>query len=338
MKRFLIKFCILFLLIDGYITIYHFYITPRITGGMGHLGQITFDKEYYKRVQNTYPIHKSHVIHTQNIDSILSIEVDNKVKRIFTIGDSFSQQKQYGYSQFLGDQLSVDIYNIRRRTKDISPVDMFIRLVNRKEIPAQSIVVFESVERSYIDRFKDINLYDTARVDFAEIEKPKPQILNDAIQYITKALGKHQPIHRYILVADLFSHNNRQRTLYIYDSPWDKDGDFRFTEKYSGEDRIIANTNLYSLHDFAEAHNIFMIFVIAADKYDVYEPFIVSGYRPHNPTLDSLPEEPWIINTKPLLQNEVAKGVKDVYYINDTHWSPVGAKIVGEEIATRINN
>ena len=336
MKRFLIKFCILFWVIDGYLVIYHFYFPPRFSGDMGRLGQITFNKDYYTRVKNTYPILKSYVYSTQNIDSISSVKVQSSPQRIFTMGDSFSQQGEYGYAQFLGEQLSVDVCNIRRTTMDISPETMFIRLVNRNEIPAQSIVVFETVERYYIDRFKRLDFYDTAKVVFTHIEKPKPRILNDAVHYIPKMFGMQQPIHRYQLVTDLFSHDNRLRNLYIYDSPWSGDGDFRFTEKYTEPDRIAANTNLYALHDFAEAHNICLVFLIAADKYEVYEPFIVSGYRPHNPTLDSLPQEPWIINTKPLLKNQVSKGIKDVYYINDTHWSPIGAKIVGEEVADRI--
>ena len=55
MKRFCIKFCLLFFLIDGFIGFYHFGIQPNLTGDMGKLGQIPFGQEYMKRVNATYP-------------------------------------------------------------------------------------------------------------------------------------------------------------------------------------------------------------------------------------------------------------------------------------------
>ena len=71
------------------------------------------------------------------------------------------------------------------------------------------------------------------------------------------------------------------------------------------------------------------MYLIVGDKYDVYEPFIIDKH-PHNPTLDNCPEEPWVINTKPMLQENARKGVKDIFRINDTHWSPIGAKLVAD--------
>ena len=46
MKKFCIKFIILFILIDGFIAIYKYVITPNLSGNMGTLGQITFGKKY----------------------------------------------------------------------------------------------------------------------------------------------------------------------------------------------------------------------------------------------------------------------------------------------------
>ena len=334
MKRFLIKFCILFVLIDGYIAIYQYYITPCLTGDMGRMGQIMFNKDYYKRIQQTYSSQKSYVIPIQQTDSIIS-DTNNSKPCIFTIGDSFSQQKEYGYAQYLGEQLSMEVYNFSRTPIDISAEQHLIKLLNRNELPKQSIVIVESVERIMVGRLCGLDFQDTAKMEFVVKEKEQPHVLNNAVQYITKSCGKQQPIHRYSLIADLFSHKNKTRQLYIYDSPWDNDGDFRFVER-KNEDYDMAYTNLNALHAYSEAHGIHMLYMIAADKYEVYKPFIISGYRPNNPTLDKLPQEPWVINTKPLMRSLVAKGVQDVYYINDTHWSPIGAKVAGEEIANRL--
>ena len=75
--------------------------------------------------------------------------------------------------------------------------------------------------------------------------------------------------------------------------------------------------------------------MIAVDKYDVYEPFIVGKHK-KNHLLEYFPSNDSIINTKEVLLPYIQSGVKDVYRIDDTHWSPIGSKIIGEEMAKRI--
>lgn len=43
------------------------------------------------------------------------------------------------------------------------------------------------------------------------------------------------------------------------------------------------------------------------------------------------------INSKKIFQNYLDQGVNDIYYVNDTHWSPIGATIIGEYIGDIIN-
>ena len=38
------------------------------------------------------------------------------------------------------------------------------------------------------------------------------------------------------------------------------------------------------------------------------------------------------------MQEQAYAGVKDLYYINDTHWTPAGAKIVADEIFRRLQD
>lgn len=334
MKRFLIKFCILFLMIDGYLAIYHYIISPRFVGDIGKMGQIMFDVDYQNSIKNSYPMHKLYVKSIQNIDC-LSQSPNDTIRALFTIGDSFSQQNLYGYAQFLGEELCRDIYNISRCPLDISPLQHLVKLLNRNEIPKQSIVIIESVERYMITGLRQLNFNDTIEEIFIDKDIERGTLLKNSLQFISKSIGYKQCVHRFDITTDLFSHKNRVSLLYVYDSPWDNDGDFRFVE-FNMDDYKTAYNNLYTLHEMAEAHDIHMLFLIAADKYDVYAPFIIDNNFPRNPTLDSLLQEQWIINTKPILQIKAFEGVKDLYYINDTHWSPIGAKIVGEEIAQRI--
>ena len=90
-----------------------------------------------------------------------------------------------------------------------------------------------------------------------------------------------------------------------------------------------------ALFRVAKQHNITLLYMIAADKFDAYEPLIVNKHK-QNHILEFFPSNDSIINTKELLLPYILSGTQDVYRLDDTHWSPVGSKIVGVEVANRI--
>lgn len=335
MKKFLIKFIILFALIDGILLYYVFAVYPQLSGDMGHMGQITFGTAYMDSLQNLYAADRLRVHNLQDIDSI-NIS-------IVTIGDSFSHFKEYGYSQAIAELLNTDIIDIS--VSDDGPLQTFVQYANNNLFPPHTIVIVESVERSLLGRIQNIDLTDTSMPKIQahtfvtadkNAPKKKPDYLTGTIKYIRRLLHfqRYNSIHLYNTNVNLFSHPQMSNQLYIYDSPWDGDGDFRYRESRIDNYSNIYN-KLYDIHHLASEHNIHFIFLVATDKYDVYEPFIIANHET-NPTLDSIPSEDWIVNSKPFLQDAAFSGVKDIYYINDTHWSPVGAKIVGEEIVNRL--
>ena len=332
MKRFCIKFCLLFLLIDGFVGLYHFGIRPNLTGDMGQIGQIPFGQEYNERMLATCSHDRKRVQEIFPQDSITA--------PLLTIGDSFSKLGERGYSQFLSELLQCDAQNVNYAYES-SPTQVLVELINQDKIPDSTTVVLEVVERCFIWWMYYINLQDTAAAYYAEevVAEPQPdnpRYLENALLFLKKAAGIKQSITCYPTSQDLFSHQKKHNKLYIYDSPWDKDGDLRFTE-LSEEEIVRAYQNMEALHELAERHGVKLVVLIAADKYDVYEPFIITDH-PINQTLDYCPEVPWIINTKPLLQAQAYAGVKDLYYINDTHWTPAGARIVADEVFRRLQD
>lgn len=42
------------------------------------------------------------------------------------------------------------------------------------------------------------------------------------------------------------------------------------------------------------------------------------------------------IDAKKVLLEKINQGVLDVYYADDTHWSPIGAEIIANEIVRKI--
>ena len=328
MKRFLIKFCLLFAIILGLIGYYTWVVRSELSGDMGSIGKIPFGHAYDERIERPY----------QDMDlRVKTIHISADIPdSVITIGDSFSHLGKYAYNNFLANRLDCGVSNI---TSSIwVPEQSFVRLVNNGKIPKNAIVIVESVEREVIGRLANLHFDDSAVEPAPEVRQQGSQrvdLLSETMIWIRTTLGVKQPIKKYHITRELFSHETRHKELYIYDSRWNDTGDLRFLKKLTESNVVKAWENLYRLHQFAEEHGIRMIYVIAADKYDMYEPFIVEEH-PKNPTLDDCPDESWIINTKTLLQPKAEADAKDIYSINDTHWSPIGAEMVAEEIMQRI--
>ena len=329
MKRFLIKFSILFGLIWGAIGYFAIFVRPQLSGDMGFIGKIPFGQEYDITINHPY---QGRTIRVKTIS-----DGDTINDSIITIGDSFSQFGEYGYNQFFAEKLDCDVVNVHRHP--YAPEQLFISLVNNDLIRRGSVVVVESVERSMLGRLYNLDLLDTILVhsDNSMVES-KLSLLDETLIWVRTSLGLKQPIVKFHTDRELFSHPTRHKELYIYNSKWSEDGDILFEEATFDTMYVKqAFRNLCSLHEFAEANGIRLIYLVAADKYDVYEPFITEEH-PRNPTLDSLPKEDWVVNTKSILQAAAFEGLRDVYYINNTQWSPIGSELVAKELVSRIRN
>ncbi len=330
MKRFAAKFILFFGVLLFGIAYYVIYVQSEISGDLGRLGQIPFGKT---NISNT----QQHKFVSNFSDSIVECLPQDT---ILTIGDSFSQQGIKGYQQMLGNKLSQHIINIPRHNG--SPEQTFIRLINNKNLLPHSTVIIESVERAFVKRLANLNFEDTASVCIKKnnnTETTQNVSLEDYASWIRLRMGYKNPVSHCKLHKDCFSQRFYSNDLYFYNSEWDNDGDFQFLQL----DSVIytkALANLHLLKQMAETNNITMIYVVAADKYDVYTPYIVDNAYPQNPTMNYFADldTTWFVDTKRLLQPYIEAGMKDVYYVNDTHWSPVGAKIVGEHIATMLSN
>ena len=332
MKRFVIKFYVLFAIILGMVGYYAFHVHPNISGDLGRIGQIPFGREYKAKLEQFC------------CDKVLRISTIEKcgdvVDTVITIGDSFSQCGKCGYSQFMADVLECHVTNIAMEN-DSRPEQLFIQLVANGKIPKHAIVIVESVERAMLRRLCNINLNDTAliisdRNNQSISHSNQSAILSEMMVWLRTSVGLKNAVRKFNSKEDLFSHKTIHNRLYVYDSEWDSEGDLRFVRNgMIRQNMAMAYLNLIQLHKFAEANGIRLFYLVAADKYDVYDPFIIEKHK-KNPTLDAIPEEGWIVNSKAILQEKAHEGVKDLYYINDTHWSPVGAQIIGEEIARRV--
>lgn len=84
------------------------------------------------------------------------------------------------------------------------------------------------------------------------------------------------------------------------------------------------NDNLNRLADILAKKGIRLYFMPCVDKYNLYSEFIVNNRSPHSTffeRLRPLPKRYNLIDTEAILLPEVRRGVKDVFYADDTHWS-----------------
>lgn len=327
MKHFLLKaslFIIPFFALCLYIK---FWEEPQWTGDLGRLGKIPFGS--LTPIQDNDTI-ENYVVNCKSIEEL------GNAKNI-TIGDSFSQQEK-GYQLYLGNIINDTIYNIR--FNNLNPEESAIYLIKNNKIPNCKHLIIESVERSCIWRLNNIKFsicnYDSLSILKEETHISKFMTLTDIASYIRLKFSYKCPFSTVELSKPLFSHPTFHSSLVFLDSKNDSDLSFI---NYNDSLYTKAIDNIIRLHTLAKQQNINLIYLIAADKYDVYSEYIKNNPFPVNLTLDKFKiDENWFINSKAIFQRHLQLGIKDIYYVNDTHWSPVGAQIVGEYIGSIIQD
>ncbi|MBQ6097353.1 MAG: hypothetical protein IJK99_06355, partial [Bacteroidales bacterium] len=105
------------------------------------------------------------------------------------------------------------------------------------------------------------------------------------------------------------------------------------TIHYPDEFIVSAAEKLQQLHQFAKNRNVELVYVVATNKSTLYAPYT------NNENLyftienrDAFDTLPFYFNPTNILRQLDQSGEKDIYYCDDTHWTPKTAKIVGEKL------
>lgn len=291
-----------------------------ITGDLGKLGQIEFLDENYRNQEkfNSNYTHKA----------ILCDANSFKENSILFIGDSFTLLTSYPES--LASTLNKNACECYLKGKTC-PEESYISLLN-SELTLPKIVIVESVERNFISRLRSLDFSLSPTTIEADTTAPIKEKMTDYASYYKNKIFPNKAVKHLPLRDSLFSCRGHENELYYYIDD---------NVIPSIEDIQIALKKLDTLFQIAEQNNISMFYVIAADKYDVYQEFAINNDCAPKNVLDhfkSFEKNPYFINTKSILMPLAREGVKDLYYVDDTHWSPVGAENVANEIARRIDS
>jgi len=327
MKKFIVK--TLFYIVPFICSII-IYITlqPYITGDIGRLGQIPFGKEYNKRLEQNYLTEKyflDTVVSTNN-----NLVFDSKPD-ILVIGDSFSNGKEEGYQNYLTYLFHYKVVNITRTENISDPIQSAISLLNSGIIDSNSckIIIVQSVDRNTIGRLNkidfELNFSPFHREENKKKENTKMPTLLKLFSFI-RLQFYYNPIQKEPLITKCFDHFLGNKSFTYLEDLWF----LNITEQKIET----AKQNISKMNKHFSDKGIKLIFLIASDKYDVYRPFMKDYTLPVDTTTDELDKLPdvCVINTKYMLQKMVQDGEKDVYRINDSHWSYKASETVARQI------
>ncbi|HWR73342.1 MAG TPA: hypothetical protein VN604_09235 [Nitrospirota bacterium] len=309
-------------------------------GGLDRMGYIVGSK-HYRTHESTLPrtVIENRDYAGQRID-------------VITIGDSFSNVKFNGrdpmYQDWIASLYDLNVLNLQ----PLPGHDVFtttITLLNSgylDKVKPHSLVL-EFVERHCIEVFghevdfkKSMPLeeiesqyrvlafhYELPELKF--INKGNFKVVQNAVLYHFSDNAFSSNVYMRELDRPMFSVRNERRLLFYKD-------DISNVKKATDDSMRFLNDNLNRLAALLAKKGIWLYFMPAADKYNVYSDLIVKN--PYQPSvffelLRPLPKRYALVDTKAILKKEVERGEKDVYYADDTHWSWKGAKRIAEAMA-----
>ena len=336
MKRFISKtaiFVIPFLVL--YIITFLFF-----TVNAGDLLRIGFIPSTDKKYRQNFTSYDNEMKFTELSKS------KQKTYKILTIGDSFSEQSKSGYQNILANDFS--ILHIDRFISN-NQIQKLIELCNGDFFDTYKVqyVILQGAERDLIEDIKNID--NKSRTGIHQIDSiiinHKPEQNRDeynffsrttlrfpfsALKYFTDKnyLSNEQVYNVELNTVSLFS-NNSNKLLFYYK-------DLSNTEQNNlSENTIKLNRILNNLSKKLKEKNITLIFLPSPDKYDLYYDYIVDKQNLTKPiffdNFKKLNKDFIYINSKEILTKEL-NSKKDIYYFDDTHWSPIASMIIVQKI------
>lgn len=318
------------------------------TGGdLNRLGKISIDENYRDQFQKDFdqPQHYTE-FSTINTDDVNTFD-------ILTIGDSFSQQRSHSYQNYMTTD-TTSVLNFDTRAYNIpsyNPIDFAYKLANGdvfNKLPIKYLIL-QSVERSITARSENIG--GNATITTKQLESFRKVKDNNNHSGVTENYSDYlkfpgfsilynfsdnalfSPIHQKSINKELFSANNKLLFLENDLMSLKKNNDLKLVKQLNNKLNILAEK--------LKKKNIILIVLPSPDKYDIHYDYITTKNKPaplfFNHMRD-LKKEYIYIDSKKILKEHINNGVKDVYFVDDTHWSPIGAKIIANSITETITN
>ena len=352
MKKFLIKISYtvlpLWLLLVGLAA--YLSVTGDRSGDLMRLGLIDSGPEYTDSILASDNILPEVCYSGISRDSTLRVDSID----VLVIGDSFTHGGGVGKQ---GTYVNYLAHDSGRRVAVFSPQDP--RLSSPMQIAYDVLksglvdsthvrnLVVQEVERYIVSRHYGFSTDHEA--DFSEPESQPVADASEAPQlapaaesgpllrvkdYIFYRFFDANPIYKAKLSQPVFG-GTEPDMLYFYND------DVKMGIDLNEEERHRLVDCYRRLIDMAREKGVNLILLVACDKYDLYQDWIVDNPYPHKTLNEDIaqwmaPDTGSFIFAKQVLHPLIGQGVKDVYLFNDTHWSPASSRVIAAEVINRL--
>ena len=287
-------------------------------------------------------------------DKISNINLNAKNKYTgLTIGDSFSEQGEFGYINYLAKNANINILHFDKFLNH-NPIETLYGILNGDLLDNLKVdyIILQSVEREFVN---NINKLDRNKILFneslvKEIKGQKIKIDNESVidKLFSERIFKF-PLYNVLYFFDenayisqtykvkttqnLFSDKNNELLFYF--------GDLENIETNNKIELVIKlNQELNILSNKMKVRGINLIVLPSPDKFDFYYDYIVNKKKYLRPLffehLENMPKDYLYIDSKKILKSEM-RDKKDIYFYDDTHWSPWASKVIAIELAKILN-
>lgn len=325
-----------------------FYTTDKSKGGdLLRLGFIFDDGTYRDKIKKKF---KKVPIKFKELSNV-NLENEN-IFDVLTIGDSFSGQDEYGYKNYLANKDSITLLHIDRFLSE-NPIQALINFTNGDffEKIKVNYIVLQSVERDIVKRAEKISWKEQTSLEFISKKikenslrkkaKEKDNFFSDGIFKIPLInilyLFQDNPYdsQTYKIATENNFFTNKTNNLLFYFDDLEK-------VKLNNDSLKVLTLNkvLNELSLKLKYKGIKLIVLPCPDKYDFYYQGISKKNKYIEPMFfdrfDRMDKSYIYINSKKILM-DLSKETKDIYYYDDTHWSPLAADKIAQEILKNMN-
>jgi len=271
--------------------------------------------------------------------------------RVLTIGDSFSNGGGGGKNRYYQDYIAT--YN-RCGVLNLEPyqgldiLSLITALCNNGYLDRlrPKYLIFSASEKFCIAQYarpldfgKNLTMEQLGgmkRMGYNTASGPKVSFINEGnFKYLLNSLlyrfsdnAFFSKVYVRQLTQPLFSARDGDRLL------WYRDDTDKIHLATPGTVALL-NKNLNTLADMLARKGIRLYFLPCVDKYNLYSEFIGDNPYPRSTFFEELRKTQkryTLIDSKELLQQEVRRGERDVFYPDDTHWSWKASKKIFETV------
>jgi hypothetical protein len=345
MKHFITK-AIYFILPYFILFFLMIFFYPLEKGDLLRIGYLPEINKFYKANFERY------LLDTIYYEEIKDLNYENKEYDFIVFGDSFSDQLEFGYKNHIAKKHKLLNVDGKISANPIEKLSLFLNGDFFKKVKTK-YVILESVERDIVQRSLNFNKVSSVNIDSIESIYGNEQNIQDKERgynffsnqtflftyntikfFLLDNSSFENSVSKVKLNKKLFNYGFGDELLY-YNIDYDN---LKYNNKFS--DVCKLNRELNILADKLDKFGVKLVVLPCPDKYDIYYDFISNKRYMIKPIFFDLMSRTnkryLYVNSKNILKFHLNEEVQDLYFFDDTHWSPKATRIIADSLLKQI--